>query len=303
MSKPAAMLAMSGSGVAAPAGGGGQATKVIKRYLGAFDFDYTVVAQNTDTVVRDILPPNKLTKDLQEIAEAKGWTEHMAEIFRRLHEVNIKPDKILQTIQAIPEVPGFVRMLKRLKSKYDCDLIIISDSNSIFIEEWLKYHGLSDSFTKVFTNPARFEANGLLTIQPYHHQTECRMSSANLCKGKVLEHFLIEQDLRYNMTYEHVIYVGDGNNDICPVTKLSPRDIACPREGFSMDKTLTKNPLKLKVRSEIIRWKTGFDLLEKLEKHIEKTCHNKSLRAGEQEKKLKNEEIPQRKNSTTTEVH
>uniref|UniRef100_A0A1I8MR08 Haloacid dehalogenase-like hydrolase n=1 Tax=Musca domestica TaxID=7370 RepID=A0A1I8MR08_MUSDO len=298
MSKPAAMLALS----SASGGVGGQAnstaTKVIKRYLGAFDFDYTVVAQNTDTVVRDILPPNKLTKDLQEIAEAKGWTEHMAEIFRRLHEVNIKPEKILQTIQTIPEVPGFVRMLKRLKTKYDCDLIIISDSNSIFIEEWLKYHGLSDSFTKVFTNPARFESNGLLTIQPYHHQTECRLSSANLCKGKVLEHFLIEQDLRYNLTYEHVIYVGDGNNDICPVTKLRPRDIACPREGFSMDKTLTKNPLKLKVRSEIIRWKTGFDLLDKLEKHIEK---NKPTNA--QETSSKGEEIQQRKNSTTTEVH
>lgn len=292
------MLALS----SASGGVGGQAnstaTKVIKRYLGAFDFDYTVVAQNTDTVVRDILPPNKLTKDLQEIAEAKGWTEHMAEIFRRLHEVNIKPEKILQTIQTIPEVPGFVRMLKRFKTKYDCDLIIISDSNSIFIEEWLKYHGLSDSFTKVFTNPARFESNGLLTIQPYHHQTECRLSSANLCKGKVLEHFLIEQDLRYNLTYEHVIYVGDGNNDICPVTKLRPRDIACPREGFSMDKTLTKNPLKLKVRSEIIRWKTGFDLLDKLEKHIEK---NKATNA--QETSSKGEEIQHRKNSTTTEVH
>nr|XP_013099867.1 unnamed protein product [Stomoxys calcitrans] len=260
--------------------------KVIKPYLAAFDFDYTVVAQNTDTVIRDLLPPNKLTKDLHDIIELGGWTEYMAEVFRRLHASEIKAEKILQTIHGIPEVPGFQRMLKRLKTKYNCDLIVISDSNSLFIEEWLKFHGLAEYFTKIFTNPARFEDNGLLTIQPFHHQTDCRMSSVNLCKGKVLEHFLIEQDLRLNLSYDRVIYVGDGNNDICPVTKLRSRDLACPREGFSMERTLTKNPLKLKVRAELLTWKTGFDLLDKLERHMEKNeklnqqekiKHNKTL--------------------------
>lgn len=270
--------------------------KMVKPYLAAFDFDYTVVAQNTDTIVRDLLPPYKITKDLQDVIEVQGWNEYMAEVFRRLHEVNIKPDKIVQTIQGIPEVPGFVRMLKRLKTKYGCDLIIISDSNSLFIDEWLKYHGISESFTKVFTNPAQFD-DGLLTIQPYHHQTDCRLSSVNLCKGSILEHFLIEQDLRYNLTYERVIYVGDGNNDICPVTKLRARDVACPREGFSMDKTLTKNPLKLKVRAELIRWKTGFDLLDKLERHMEK---NERLKQPEQ--KVDTEKSPQTKCSAM-EVH
>ncbi|XP_075158807.1 pyridoxal phosphate phosphatase PHOSPHO2-like [Haematobia irritans] len=256
-----------------------------KAYLAAFDFDYTVVSQNTDTVIRDLLPANKKTKDLQDIIDAKGWTAYMAEVFRRLHDIDTKPEKIIQTIHSIPEVPGFQRLLKRLKTKYNCDLIIISDSNSVFIEEWLKYHGLQECFSKVFTNPARFGENGLLSIQPYHHQTECHLSSVNLCKGKILEHFIIEQDLRLNLRYDHVIYVGDGNNDICPVTKLRSRDIACPREGFSMDKTLTKNPLKLKVRAELITWKTGFDLLEKLERHMEKvkTQQDENLKHSERD--------------------
>lgn len=275
--------------------------KVIKKYLAAFDFDYTVVAQNTDTVIRDLLPPHKLTKDMQDIIELQGWTEYMAEVFRRLHESNVKPEKILQTIQGIPEVPGFVRMLKRLNAKYGCDLIVISDSNSIFIEEWLRSHGLTDSFVKVFTNPAHFEEDTcLLRIQPFHHQTDCRLSSVNLCKGKVLEHFLIEQDLRFNLTYEHVIYVGDGNNDICPVTKLRQRDIACAREGFSMEKTLAKNPMKLKVRSEFITWKTGFDLLDKLERHMEKV---ERLKQEQQKQESAENPQPTQANMETTKVH
>lgn len=274
------------------------ANKIIKKYLAAFDFDYTVVAQNTDTVVRDLLPPDKLTKDMQDIIEVQGWTEYMAEVFRRLHSCHIRPDKILETIHGIPEVPGFVRMLKRLNTKYGCDLIVISDSNSVFIEEWIKSHGLQENFTKVFTNPARFEENGLLTIKPFHHQTDCRLSAVNLCKGKVLEHFIIEQDLRHNITYERVIYVGDGNNDICPVTKLRNRDIACAREGFAMAKTLAKNPMKLKVRAEFLTWKSGFDLLDQLERQMDKI-----VKQQEHETQRDVGDIAQTHKSETTKVH
>ncbi|KAM7348816.1 pyridoxal phosphate phosphatase PHOSPHO2 [Cochliomyia hominivorax] len=277
-------------------------SKVIKRYLAAFDFDYTVVAQNTDTVIRDLLPPDKLTKDMQDIIEVQGWTEYMAEVFRRLYDCHIKPDKILQTIHGIPEVPGFVRMLKRLNTKYGCDLIVISDSNSVFIEEWIKSHGLQENFTKIFTNPAQFDDNGLLTIKPYHHQTDCRLSAVNLCKGKVLEHFMIEQDLRHNITYERVIYVGDGNNDICPVTKLRNRDIACAREGFAMAKTLAKNPMKLKVRADFITWKSGFDLLDQLERHMEKLAKQHDNEQQQQQSTAATD-IAQNSIQETTKVH
>lgn len=274
--------------------------KVVKKYLAAFDFDYTVVAQNTDTVIRDLLPPDKLTKDMQDIIEVQGWTEYMAEVFRRLHSCQIRPEKILETIHGIPEVPGFVRLLKRLNTKYGCDLIVISDSNSVFIEEWIKSHGLQENFARVFTNPARFEESGLLTIKPFHHQTDCRLSAVNLCKGKVLEHFMIEQDLRYNTTYERVIYVGDGNNDICPVTKLRNRDIACAREGFAMAKTLAKNPTKLKVRAEFLTWKSGFDLLDQLERQMEKFCKQQQEKL---EAQSDSSDIAQTHKTETTKVH
>ncbi|KAL9877990.1 pyridoxal phosphate phosphatase PHOSPHO2 [Glossina fuscipes fuscipes] len=244
--------------------------KLSLRYLAAFDFDYTVVAQNTDTIIRDLLPAKENTKELHSIIETKGWTDYMAEVFRLLHSHGIKSYDIIEGIKKIPEVPGFVRLLKRLRQNHNFDLIIISDSNTIFINEWLKYHGLEDKINRVFTNPAHFNEAGQLIIKPYHHQTECRMSAVNLCKGKVLEHFLIEQNLRENISYDRVVYVGDGNNDICPVIRLRLQDIACARQGYSMEKNLAKNRTKIKVRAELLLWKTGFDLLDQLEKRLAK---------------------------------
>ncbi|XP_030381031.1 pyridoxal phosphate phosphatase PHOSPHO2 [Scaptodrosophila lebanonensis] len=232
--------------------------------LAAFDFDHTIVAQNTDTVVRDLLP-NEVTgpsaRALNELVE--NWTLYMAEIFRLLHEQQVTEARIRDTIRCIPEVPGFVRLLKRLK-RLNFHLIIISDSNSVFIDEWLKAHHLTDCFKAIFTNPAEFDEKGQLHVRPYHQQTECKLSASNLCKGRVLEHFVIEQDLRHNIRYDQVFYVGDGHNDICPVLRQRACDFACARQGFAMEKHLVKNRNKFKLRAQLLVWKSGFDLLEQL---------------------------------------
>lgn len=249
--------------------GGSEATndtksKKLPRRLAAFDFDYTVVAQNSDTVVRDLLPPEMVTQEIDDIIDNEGWTQYMGAIFRLLHECNCNMEKIRNTVRGIPEVPGFVKCLKALRQQ-NCDLIIISDSNSVFIYDWLQAHGLAGYFEEVFTNPAEFQANGQLTIKPYHQQTDCRLSAANLCKGKVLEHFIIERSLRQGIKYDQIIYAGDGNNDICPVLRLKQGDLACARIGFGMAKNLEKNKAKLKVRAKQLHWKNGFDLLAQIE--------------------------------------
>lgn len=264
----AALPAASGAAVAAvppPAGGGGGLGKQQRRRLAAFDFDHTIVSQNTDTVVRDMLP-NELvnTRALNELMENDCWTEYMAEVFRLLHAQQVNESRIRDTIRCIPEVPGFVRLIKHLHKKLNFDLIIISDSNSVFIDEWLRAHNLLDCFNAIFTNPAEFAENGRLLVRPHHQQTDCKLSASNLCKGRVLEHFVIEQDLRYNIRYDHVFYVGDGNNDICPVLRQRACDFACARQGFAMEKHLIKNRNKLKLRANLLIWRSGFELLEQM---------------------------------------
>ncbi|EDW06406.2 pyridoxal phosphate phosphatase PHOSPHO2 [Drosophila mojavensis] len=236
-----------------------------RRRLAAFDFDHTIVSQNTDTVVRDMLPNELISsKALTDLMESECWTEYMAEIFRLLHAQQVQESRIRDVIRCIPEVPGFVRLIKHLQKRLNFDLIIISDSNSVFIDEWLRAHNLSDCFKAIFTNPAHFDEHGQLQVRPHHQQTDCKLSASNLCKGRVLEHFVIEQDLRFNIRYDHVFYVGDGNNDICPVLRQRACDFACARQGFAMERHLIKNRNKLKLRAQLLIWRNGFDLLEQM---------------------------------------
>ncbi|XP_034663913.1 pyridoxal phosphate phosphatase PHOSPHO2 [Drosophila subobscura] len=236
-----------------------------RRRLAAFDFDHTIVAQNTDTVVRDLLPPEVVSsRTLNELVENDCWTEYMSEVFRLLHVQQVTEARIRDTIRVIPEVPGFVRLIKHLHKKLNFDMIIISDSNSVFIEEWVKAYNMADCFVAIFTNPAEFDSNGQLQVRPHHQQSECKLSASNLCKGRVLEHFVIEQDLRRSIRYDHVFYVGDGNNDICPVLRQRACDFACARQGFAMEKHLIRNRNKLKLRAQLLVWKSGFDLMEQL---------------------------------------
>ncbi|XP_017472468.1 PREDICTED: probable phosphatase phospho2 [Rhagoletis zephyria] len=236
----------------------------VSRRLVAFDFDCTVVDDNTDTVVRDLLPADKFPSDT--IIHKQGWQEYMAEVFRRLHKLCYSPQSIREKIRCIPEVPGFVRLLKRLhqapEKKYD--LIIISDSNTIFITEWLEAHGLANCFESIFTNPAHFDSDGLLHVRPYHHQTECKLSAANLCKGMILEHYVAKRNLRDNTHYERIIYVGDGHNDLYPILKLRHGDIACPRRDFALHKKITTHRDKMDIRADVVNWKSGFELLKQL---------------------------------------
>jgi phosphoglycolate phosphatase-like HAD superfamily hydrolase len=69
----------------------------------------------------------------------------------------------------MPLTPGVPEMLTRLK-ELGCDIIIISDANLVFINEPLKASGLDHLVKAIFTNPAFFNDNGLLALQPFSNQ-------------------------------------------------------------------------------------------------------------------------------------
>lgn len=235
------------------------------RRLAAFDFDQTMVGQDSDVVVSDLLGPGKITQEIADINDKEGWMPYMAAVFRLMHQCKCSEENMRNAVRGIPEIPGFIKCLKSLRQQ-NCDLIIISDANNVFIEEWLQAHGLGSYFEAIFTNRAEFQANGLLALEPYHHQTDCRLSAANLCKGKVLEDFIMERNLRQGVKYDQLIYAGDGSNDICPVLRLKPGDLACARIGFSLAKNILQNKTKLNVQAKVLLWKNGYDLLTQIEK-------------------------------------
>lgn len=236
--------------------------------LVAFDFDHTIVDDNTDTVVISLLDKSLIPDSVKELYRSDGWTSYMQAIFDLLDTYNIDKKKILQTIADIPFVKGFDTLIRALKDELQYDIIIISDSNSCFIDTWLETHNLTNYFCKVFTNPAQFVDNSL-KIQMYHLQTHCKLSTKNLCKGQILEDF-IETQKNAGIIYDRVAYVGDGTNDFCPVLKLKENDLACARENYKCADLVklaiegkyldeTGNPYMVKAIPCI--WKTGLDIL------------------------------------------
>ena len=156
-------------------------------------------------------------------------------------------------------------LLQEAKVKMGATIIIISDSNSDFICHILKTLGLDDLVEKVFTNPASWSEAGLLEIKPYHHQETCDLSTANLCKGQILEDYVKESEKQFSF----LCYVGDGRNDFCPSLRLGEGDLVCVREGFSLQKYIPKMEEKgHRIKAEVLLWSDAGQIQKRLEEKL-----------------------------------
>lgn len=199
--------------------------------LAVFDFDHTVIDDNSDTAVTKLVDKNKISRELKELHRAEGWTAYMQGIFHVLHGNNVTEAGIANLIGGLPEVKGLKKLITELHDNMNYDIIIISDSNTYFINTWLQANNLTSKVLKVFSNPAQFSENGLLDIKMYHIQESCKLSTRNMCKGMILEDF-IKSQADSGVSYEKVVYVGDGQNDFCPILRLGENDIACVRNNY-----------------------------------------------------------------------
>lgn len=221
----------------------------MSKFLIAFDFDHTIVDSNSDIVAKDLLPKHALTDRLEAMRTVNGWTDYMQQVFHLLNEFGIDDKAITVSIVSIEPAPGILKLFDYLKSK-DCEIIIISDSNTYFIDEWLKYWDLKDSVTTIYSNPACFKS-GMLHIEKYHVQDWCTLSSVNLCKGHILEEH-IECKRSENVEFDFVAYVGDGKNDVCPSLRLSSKDIVFARKGMKLEAVLSDGDVRFKAR--VVSW-------------------------------------------------
>lgn len=240
-----------------------------RKRLIAFDFDHTIADKNTDLVVRDLMDATKIPESTKTLYKSNGWIPYMHEIFGILHKNGVTKKEILDAVYDIPEVPGIKNCLRTLNDN-NFDIVIISDSNSEFITHWNRRNDISKYFAEIFTNPAFFEENGRLCVGPHHTQTECSISSTNLCKGNVLESFIKRKRNTELIEYENVFMVGDGYHDICPMLRLEKTDFACPRLNYAADTKLgnTAEKISTNVRAMVLKWVDGDDLLNQIKRNL-----------------------------------
>lgn len=234
--------------------------------LAAFDFDHTICEDNTDVVVRKLLPEEKIPEDVKSLYKSDGWIAYMGRIFELLHENGVDAQQIEDAIVNIPAVAGIANILTSLRAS-NHDVIIISDSNNVFINCWLKNKKLERVVSRVFTNPAWYDGNGVLRINMYHKQNSCKLSAVNLCKGQILMDYVKERRIQ-GMNFDRVIYVGDGRNDLCPILRLSQNDLGCPREDYTLIDILKKLPPDTTMKATVVPWKNGCDLRYSLERIV-----------------------------------
>lgn len=156
----------------------------------AFDFDHTLIDGNSDVVIKRLLSA-PLTPEVEGMCSGKdGWTDYMAAIFSLLHADGVTKEKMRANQLGLPLVAGVKELFDFMKRDGGFEIIIISDSNTEFIEWHIDDHNIKEQICKVFSNPAEFDKDGKLNIEWYHHQDWCQLSSPNLCKGKNASHSL-----------------------------------------------------------------------------------------------------------------
>lgn len=231
----------------------------------AFDFDHTLVDDNSDLYVRKLAPNGKLPSEIKALYTDRGWTEYMGAIFEYLHANGTTKEQMLNCIREIQFVDGNLELLKYLASDR-FNVIIISDANSVFIDCILQAYKVDNVINAVYTNPAEFSEEGLLSLQYYHTQDWCDLSTVNLCKGHILEDH-IRKAAKSGIHFPVVAYVGDGTNDLCPSLRLKSHDYVFAREGFRLLKKLNELP-EGEAKAKVVSWKSGLDVLNTL-KQIE----------------------------------
>lgn len=199
--------------------------------LVVFDFDHSLVNDDSDIFIFKELQP-ALLLELQDRWPHTQWTQLIDELLQRLalERPELSADDIRQTLARIPVQPRMLDAVRLAVESYGAELHIVSDANTVFIESMLEHHGLAPLVRKVHTNPSHFEtldgsaadnaktAATCLRVERYHSPQipphGCPHCPVNMCKGRILD--AIQRD----RAFTHVLYVGDGKGDFCPVTHL-----------------------------------------------------------------------------------
>ncbi|XP_063964944.1 pyridoxal phosphate phosphatase PHOSPHO2-like [Lytechinus pictus] len=207
--------------------------------LVALDCDHTIIDGNSDTWIMALLPDHMVPKNIKRRfkTEHNSWTIYMGEIFEYMHSIGIGEAALHDSIAGIPLTPGMKELFEYQASCPRLDFIVISDSNSYFIDVILGSRGFQRGVNKIYTNQAEFTADGCLKIHFSNPHICPRKCPKNLCKQTSLRAFLEEQRSK-GIEYDRVCMVGDGQNDFCPCFCLKERDYVFPRKGYSLVKLL-----------------------------------------------------------------
>mmetsp|Transcript_6077 Transcript_6077/g.9177 ORF Transcript_6077/g.9177 Transcript_6077/m.9177 type:complete len:257 (+) Transcript_6077:242-1012(+) len=240
-----------------------------------FDFDWSLINENSDTWVVQTLAPDLYT-ELSELARndesgfKNQWTKLMDHIVgRMMTERGVSIGSLNEALRNIPIFKEIVTAIK-LVHMSGARLAILSDANMHYISVILDHLGIADCFSDIVSNKAEIESptqsTQTLRIFPYQNATSphrCALCPSNLCKGGVLDSWRATvSENTGNSAAHRVVYIGDGRGDFCPSLRLATTDIVLCREGWALHNAIQQSS---SVCAQVIPWSTGGDVLRVLE--------------------------------------
>jgi pyridoxal phosphate phosphatase PHOSPHO2 len=249
-----------------------RATMSPQLQLVVWDFDNSMIDENTDTFIFDRLAPDLADRmgELSSTAEFKTeWTRLCDHMLGALHgEKGVGPAALTA---AVAEAPAFDECIEAVHALAAAGIEqrILSDANTVYISAILEKRGLAPLFDseppgRVVTNPAQFDGAGRLRVQAYHDATDAAVvdqadrtefCGKNLAKGAVLRPWL--EALPAGAT---CLYVGDGRGDFGAAVQLRECDTLCCRTGYALERIMAGKG-KGRVAAQVSAWADGKELL------------------------------------------
>jgi pyridoxal phosphate phosphatase PHOSPHO2 len=232
--------------------------------LVVWDFDWSLVNENTDTYVVD-----KLSPDLRAGMSGRGlqWTDLCAATFKKMHDRGVTRADFESCLASLPMFDEHIEAL-RLASESGARQAIISDSNTFFIDTILSVRGLTEHINGgVVTNPSSWTADGALHVdwlQPRDAPHACPWSPPNMCKGNILQDVMAASasETEGKAGGGVVLYVGDGRGDISACLRMRAGDHILARRDFALLKALTEDPEVVGLlKATVHPWGSGEELL------------------------------------------
>ncbi|NXU00476.1 PHOP1 phosphatase, partial [Buphagus erythrorhynchus] len=240
------------------------------RFLLVFDFDETIVDENSDD---SVLRGRALPEPLRHSPAGGSYNEHMQSVLGYLGEQGVRPADFRAVYENIPLSPGMAELFQFLSKHQELlELVLISDANTFGIEAKLRAAGARSLFRKIFSNPAGIDRRGLLALGPYHSH-RCPRCPPNMCKGKILGEYLQER-AREDVEFQRVFYVGDGANDFCPAGTLTAEDVAFPRKGYPMHRLIQERQEKQPgaFQAAVVPWESATEVARYLQELLRRKC-------------------------------
>jgi pyridoxal phosphate phosphatase PHOSPHO2 len=180
------------------------------------DFDHSLIDVNSDTFVPQELDPSLLPFIREESRRGVQWTALMDDAVRRLAEAGKGSEAALRgVLSRMPAFPEALEAVRGARGWGATEIHVVSDANTVYIDEYLRAAGLRECVDSVTTNPAGYEGGDeggdgdgdgatrgagagsvpgpvrRLRIRPYVPADGpphgCPLCPVNLCKGLVMD--------------------------------------------------------------------------------------------------------------------